>query len=253
MNFKDRILLYELSLNDTDDQIINYIQLNKELVIKQSIQKTAEALYTVPNTIVRLSKKLGYASFSEMKFELKYELSQSHQDNQTLPKHLPQSVLKTCQLIDQSKVQRVADIICQAKEVLFLGLGENKPICEIFGNNLTCVDIPHSYCKHRHEMMYRSKHVTSKHVCIAISVRGESPDIIEAAKLAKENGATLITLTHFSKSTLTEIGDINLYFYGEYEELNGYNTTNFSGAIILIRFLCDAIFSRAAMKNSIKK
>lgn len=57
MNFEDRVLLNELKFTDTDDQIIEYIRENKEKILNQSIQETAEELFTVPNTIVRLSKK----------------------------------------------------------------------------------------------------------------------------------------------------------------------------------------------------
>ncbi len=71
MKFEDRVILNELKFTDTDDQIIEYIRKNKDKVLSQSIQDTAEQLYTVPNTIVRLSKKLGYNGFSELKFELK--------------------------------------------------------------------------------------------------------------------------------------------------------------------------------------
>ncbi|NFI04217.1 hypothetical protein FC959_07335 [Clostridium botulinum] len=57
VNFEDRVLLNELKFTDTDDQIIEYIRENKEKILNQSIQETAEELFTVPNTIVRLSKK----------------------------------------------------------------------------------------------------------------------------------------------------------------------------------------------------
>ena len=57
MKFEDRVILNELKFTDTDDQIIEYIRKNKDKVLSQSIQDTAEQLYTVPNTIVRLSKK----------------------------------------------------------------------------------------------------------------------------------------------------------------------------------------------------
>lgn len=66
MKFEDRVILNELKFTDTDDQIIEYIRKNKVKILSQSIQDTAEQLYTVPNTIVRLSKKLGYNGFLEL-------------------------------------------------------------------------------------------------------------------------------------------------------------------------------------------
>lgn len=60
MRFEERVHKYEYKLNDTDDQIIDYILQYKEDVTGQSIQVLASQAYTVPNTITRLSKKLGY-------------------------------------------------------------------------------------------------------------------------------------------------------------------------------------------------
>ena len=63
MKFEDRVLKYEFQLNDTDDEIIDYIRKNKQQINKLSIQKIASDLYTVPNSVVRLAKKLGYTVF----------------------------------------------------------------------------------------------------------------------------------------------------------------------------------------------
>ncbi len=247
MKFNERILLYELQLNDTDDQVIQYIQFNKDLVVKQSIQKTAEALYTVPNTIVRLAKKLGYNSFSEMKHELKQELNDEKLEPSLQSLKLPPSIYKTHQLFDEGQIGKIVELIYQAKEVLFLGVGDTSTFSEMFSKSLTCVGISHQHFQHRHEMMYRLQHVSSKQLCIAISIRGENKDVIEAATLAKQKGATIITLTHFYKNPLASVGDINLYFWAEYEELNGYNTTDRLGLMLLIRLICEAIWKQVAL------
>lgn len=74
MNFEERVLLNELRLTDTDDQVVDYIREDYSRFVNQSVQKVAEDLFTVPNTIVRLSKKLGYKGFSDLKFSLRAEL-----------------------------------------------------------------------------------------------------------------------------------------------------------------------------------
>ena len=68
MKFEERVLQQEFTLNDTDDLIVDYIRKNKANLEHLSIQKVAEDLYLVPNSIMRLCKKLGYKGFAEMKF-----------------------------------------------------------------------------------------------------------------------------------------------------------------------------------------
>ena len=53
MNFEERVLLNELRLTDTDDQVVDYIREDYSRFVNQSVQKVAEDLFTVPNTIER--------------------------------------------------------------------------------------------------------------------------------------------------------------------------------------------------------
>ena len=75
MKFEERVLQQEFTLNDTDDLIVDYIRKNKANLEHLSIQKVAEDLYLVPNSIMRLCKKLGYKGFAEMKFLVNNEVS----------------------------------------------------------------------------------------------------------------------------------------------------------------------------------
>ena len=56
MKFEERVLQQEFTLNDTDDLIVDYIRKNKANLEHLSIQKVAEDLYLVPNSIMRLCR-----------------------------------------------------------------------------------------------------------------------------------------------------------------------------------------------------
>ena len=77
MKFEERVLQQEFTLNDTDDLIVDYIRKNKANLEHLSIQKVAEDLYLVPNSIMRLCKKLGYKGFAEMNHKVS-ELKLKH-------------------------------------------------------------------------------------------------------------------------------------------------------------------------------
>ena len=64
MKFEDRVLKYEFQLNDTDDEIIDYIRKNKQQINKLSIQKIASDLYTVPNSsTMSITKRIFRPNF----------------------------------------------------------------------------------------------------------------------------------------------------------------------------------------------
>ncbi|WP_085061510.1 MurR/RpiR family transcriptional regulator [Clostridium butyricum] len=109
MKFEDRVILNELKFTDTDDQIIEYIRKNKDKVLSQSIQDTAEQLYTVPNTIVRLSRKLGYNGFSELKFELKKEQEGRNSSSQIRfdsEEFISENIVKTMNMVDKEVIKK---------------------------------------------------------------------------------------------------------------------------------------------------
>lgn len=243
MNFQDRILLNELKFNDTDDQIIEYIRDNKNDFINQSIQKTAKALFTVPNTLVRFSRKIGYNGFSELKFALKQELENEDREQevnkQISTAEIPETIVKTLELIDSETVDKVVRKIKDARKVMFLGIGDSIYFCEMFAKNIRCIGKRIEFFHHRHDMLYNVENCEPKDIYIALSVSGESKEIIEAVDKAKTRGAYVISITHLSENTLSKMSDINLFFWGPKQIINNYNATDRVGLMLLIRMISE--------------
>ncbi|WP_350494196.1 hypothetical protein [Niallia sp. SS-2023] len=63
MNFEERVHMFEYKLNDTDDQIIEYILQHKKDFIHHSIQTSAAALYTVLIRLHGYLKSLAMTAF----------------------------------------------------------------------------------------------------------------------------------------------------------------------------------------------
>lgn len=242
MNFDERVLLNELKFTDTDDQIIEYIRKNEEKVLNQSIQDTAEELFTVPNTIVRLSKKLGYKGFSELKFELRKEIEEKKHslkinfENKGL---LSENIIKTINVIDSDSIKKAVKKIKQAKNIHLLGIGDSIYFCEMFTKNLRCVNKAAEFFTYRHDMIYNVEKCTEKDLYIVISVSGESRDLIEACEIAKNRGAYIISMTHLSKNSISKLSDMNLFFWAPKKDINNYNATDRVGIMILIRIISE--------------
>lgn len=235
MNFEDRVKLYEYKLNDTDDQIIDYIRANKKEVMTISIQKLSQKLFTVPNTIVRLSRKLGYEGFSELKLALKTE-----QETNSIPNtELPDSIKKTYQVMDMNTIDKVCKKFQEAKNIYFYGIGDSVSFCEMMAKNLRCVGKKTEFFTHRHDLIYNAENIKPKDVVFVISVTGETNQIIEATNIAKERGAYIISITHFCKNSLVNLADISLYCWACKQKLNNYDITDRIGIMIVLRKLSE--------------
>lgn len=236
MKFEERVLKYEFELNDTDDEIIEYIRQNRNNISKISIQKIASDLYTVPNSIMRLSKKLGYTGFSQLKVLLQEEEKSKDQIEKS---RIPKNIIKTLELIDYDQLYDVARKMKYCKIVHFLGVGDSYSYCEMMIRHLRCLDKRSECYQNYHDIDYTTQHCDKNDLLFFISASGSNKRLIEAAKIAKERNLVTVSVTHFSKNELSQIVDVPLYFYGEPRQVNGYNVDDRTGLMILLRELSE--------------
>jgi DNA-binding MurR/RpiR family transcriptional regulator len=242
MKFKERVLIYEDKLKDTDDQIVDYINSNREEFLTQSIQKTAEALFTVPNTIVRFSKKLGYKGFSDLKYSLKNEEKTISSKDSNRNFSILNNIGKTIEIMDINIINKVAKKIVESKNTFCIGLGDSIYFCEMLTKNLRCIGKRSEFFQHRHDMIYNMEKCDNKDVVIVISVSGETKQLIEAVNIAKDRGAYIIALTHLAINSISELADYNLHFWAPKISINNYNATDRVGIVIITRLLSESVW-----------
>ncbi|WP_085994222.1 MurR/RpiR family transcriptional regulator [Oceanobacillus senegalensis] len=234
MLFEERVQKYEYKLNDTDDQIIEYLMEHKQDVIHLTIQQIASELFTVPNTIMRLSKKLGYDGFSHLKNSLKGELEEKHHKVDNTAYH---HIQKTFELLDHKMIQTSFKLLKDSKHVLFFAVGDSSDLCKRMVRHLRVSGKLSEFSPHRHEVLHRINEMGKQDVLFLISLTGETELVLEIARIAKERGVTIISLTHFNRNTLQGLADVRLYCYSPYRSVNGYNTTDHTPAIIVLQAL----------------
>ena len=234
INLKERILNFEHLLNDTDEQILEYIVTNFEDVSQMSIQVVASNVFTVPNTIIRLARKLGYDGFSHMKTAMREELR--HHDE-----HVAfDNIKKTHDLLDLKKIERLSTMIHQSTRTIMYGIGDSAIYCEYLVNGLRTVNTKCEFYLHRHTALTEIETLSSKDVLILISVSGESPQIIELAKYAKERQVKVIAITHLSKNTLQHVSTYSLYFFSPPIYNRHHNITDPTPVFYLLRNILES-------------
>lgn len=244
MDFENRVRLREMRFTDTEDDIADYIRKNKAVMKQVSIQKISADLYTSPNAVMRFAKKLGYSGFSELKIALSNDENKMVKTlSRQLLETLPNNIVRTLDTIDDELLHRVAILMHQARCCIFAGVGDSTYFCEILGKNLRCLECNVQYYQQIHDMVYAVQHGNETDLLVVISARGMNQRLNELAALAKEKGMTVVSLTHCAKNALEEIADVNLYFWGEERIVGGYNVTDRSGLIVLVRLLSEAFWN----------
>lgn len=245
MRFAERVQKFEYKLTDTDDLIAEYIAKNKKEAIGLSIQRLAAKFYTVPNTVSRLAKKLGYDGYSQLKNSLKDEIRGEEPEPQD---SLHDNIRKTFDLIDMEKMAIVAKMIHEAGRVLLFGAGDTAPFCELLAKHLKIGRKDAEFHLHRHETMEEIALLTQADLLIVISVSGETAQVLEIAELGKRNGIPIISLTHFSRNPLQGIADVNLYCYSPAKRINQRNVTDKTPLMVVLRTLAESYWRFAGVR-----
>lgn len=241
MSFLKRVYDNEFKLNDSDDSIIEYITIHRNDINKISIQKIANDLFISPNTIMRLSKKLGYSGFSELKFSLHNE--DIPNTNQTVTSQIfdgiPVNITKTLDINDGNDIEKLVSMMTLDGKIMFVGVGDSVYFCELFGRYLRCLNRKVEYYQQIHDSEYMLNSYTSKDLIIVISASGETKRLVELAKKAKSMNVKIACMTHYGTNSLSEIADLQICFWGEKRRVNNYNVTDYIGLMMIIRIICE--------------
>lgn len=239
MKLQERAQKYEYKLNENDDQIIDYMIKHKNRIIQISIQRLAEELYTVPNTITRLSKKLGYDGFSQLKNNLKEEVKGEARLEET---PIQYNIKQTLNLIDYELLDKVAGILRKSRRIFIFGVGDTLPFCEILSTHLKVGGLSAEYFLHRHDAVHAINHASNQDILILISMSGETQQILEMVKHAKQKNVCIISLTHFIRNSLATEADYKLYFHSPKKKLENYNVSDKTPVMLLIQILSDILW-----------
>ncbi|OON92563.1 MAG: hypothetical protein ATN34_01695 [Epulopiscium sp. Nele67-Bin002] len=240
MKFEDRVIKHEYKFSDTEDLIVCYIEKNKPEITKISIKTLAEKFFTVPNTIVRLSKKMGYDGFSHLKNALKEELSTDDYIEYEINKAgLHVNINKTLKLLDYTLLAKVSTLITKSKQTIVYTEGDNVPIVESTVKEVTLVDRKIMFYKYRHDLAYHTERFGDNDVLFIISLTGDKQVLLDACVLAKARGGIVVSLTHLSDNPLKKVADINLFCYSPPLNINNYNTTDRVTMQLVLRALTE--------------
>lgn len=245
MTFESRVYEKEFNLNDTDDSIIDYIRENKQSIQDLSIHKIAQLLFISPNAIMRTAKKLGYSGFAELKFSLQKEntpFSIETVEKRVLDK-IPGNIAKTLDVIDEDCLQEMVKQMHSCNKILFAGVGDSVPFCEIFYKYLRVVGKKVEFFPHIHDLEYVARDYTNKDLIFFISASGQTPRIVDMAKKAKKSNIPCFCITHFGENPLSKASSKQICFWGEQRIIDNYDITDKSGLVLLIRRMAEEFWA----------
>ena len=212
------------NLPDAERQVANYISSSPEKAGFQSISDIAESTNVSVASVSRLSKKLGFSNYKELRMDLAKEImpdetlggmfesiKASDNEEQITEKVFSgniKSLEDTFKMLDTKSLKAAAEKISNAKRLVFFGIGSSGHICKDVALRFALLDIQAESYSDSQEIIVQSLRLGKGDVAVGISHSGRSQITVEAVKMAKDSGALTIGISNYLKSPLDKSSDI---------------------------------------------
>ncbi|EDX9624897.1 MurR/RpiR family transcriptional regulator [Salmonella enterica] len=246
------------SLGETDAKIAGYILQQPGLVVQFPVKKLAQEIGVSEATIVRFCKKVGYGGLLNLKADLKRELlaendlslpsspdiflDDSRNDvAQKIALTIETSARETIGLLDMKIVKPVVERFLSARRVMFVGFGASGLAALEARDKMNRLGIDSDAFTDRFTMTLKLANLKRDDLVVAFSHSGETPEVVNAFRLAQKKGAYTLAITHSPHSSLNELANTFWLTSGEAGPMQGDSISTRISQLFIIEFLCTEI------------
>lgn len=240
-------------------------------IITMSISELAQACGTSISTVVRLCKSAGYDGYKTLCRELSVDLvqSQSASDDygdiqpgdsvesimNTVCANDVRAIENTLSVLKLDELEKAVSAISGAKRVDFYGVAVSGYVAMDACNKFIRINKISMSTSDPHQQILNASLLSPLDVAVLISYSGNTKDILETADAVKQSGATLISLTKFSKNPLSKLANICLYSSSAETLIRSGPMGSRIGQLAVIDVLYTAVASREyeQVKSSLDK
>ena len=237
----------------------NYVRIadrileNPSVLIRDKVADVAASCECDNAQIIRFCQKLGFKGFSDMKQAVIHDLIpfQTSVDSAEMTKKkgfqrlvqdirsgYQRTIDNTAAMFDETVFQRTASAIREAGRIMICGTGASGIVGEDLLMKLSRMGYP--VCCHGDPVTRRMlcSLLTEKDLLIAISFRGTNREVLECAKIARENGCRIAAVTNFPTSPLAVMSDFTLLTAAEEDDFRIGAMTSRLAQLMVVDFLC---------------
>ncbi|SFC49607.1 transcriptional regulator, RpiR family [Alkalibacterium subtropicum] len=219
---------YKKDASPTEVAIIDYILKNAEETSQMTIYDLAEKTFSSPSTIIRLCKKTGYKGYKDFLKDLIYEqavrsnykkkhiaeLTKTDEVEEIINKVTHKNILsleETEKLIDTETIKTCVDKLFECEKLTIFGMGASLIVAKDAQLKFTRINKMSYVSEDWHTQLLMAKNMSEKDVALVISYSGQTEEMITCTEVAKENGATIISITKTDESPINRLADYAIY------------------------------------------
>ncbi|MEH7545361.1 MULTISPECIES: MurR/RpiR family transcriptional regulator [Bacillaceae] len=229
------------SFNELETSLYNYIIQNSDKVAYMRIRELADETHVSTATILRFCRKVNCEGFSEFKVKLKMHLEEKKKTIIKSPQHsLVEFFERTLKGELEEKIKNAANIVTQADNVIFIGIGSSGILAEYGARYFSSLGKFSMYIKDPHFPIHSKLRTNS--AIIALSVSGETNFTITHLHQLKQEGSKIISITNNKLSTVAKISDLNISYYATEEFIEEANITTQVPVVYILESMAREIY-----------
>ena len=196
-----------------EQEVIDYL-MKQDNIEAQTLKSIGTALHLSASTIVRAGKKLGYATFNELKYDLRrskesnqesHHLEASHFD--LMKAQLTDEFQRTMALLDQADFESVADRVLAARRVFCVGIGSSYMPMSDFNRKLKLIDVWANDFFEQYSIERIPDIATKEDVIVVFSLGGANKTVNETLLKARQKGTHIVAITSLTHHPLAKLSD----------------------------------------------
>ena len=252
MSLQSRIQDVYPEFTQSEKQLADYFLNHLQEVSTSSAKDLAEKVGTSAPTIVRFSRTLGYSGFPALKMDILMseksdvmDLTQELTENETVARlvstmysHRLATLDHVRGLIDEATTEKAVAALCKANTVYLCGIGGSSIVCQDFQQKLSRIGIRTIHVQDAHVMMMMMTGIQEGDVLVAVSYSGETKEVIETVRIAKEKNATVLSISQLGKTSLNRLSDLQFYVPSEENTIRAGAISSRDSSL----FICDTIY-----------
>lgn len=221
----DTIGALQNSLTKTEKKIANAILSQPDLLSQCSLSEVAKQLDVGEATFIRFCRTLGFKGYTDFKLDLAIELATQEKESNTLldtdvsetdtakeiaiklQATLNNVISETINLLNFTELEKVVTELRRAKRIFLFGVGSSGLTAEDAKHKLMRIGLQTDAVTNNHFMYMQASLLKKGDVVIGISHSGASEETTKALRIARENNAICIAITHNLRSPITEVAD----------------------------------------------
>ena len=252
-------------LSASENRIADYVLNAPESVLRGSVRELAHNNGVSEATVVRFFHHIGYAGLKDFKIAISEERilergripddfalrpsDTMHDIKRKVFSGCMEALSDTLDLLDDAELEKAVDVLARASYVEIFGIGGAAPAARSALHNFRKIGIRVNYTASFNFEYMQSAHFDAGDVVIAISRSGETKDVVESVKIAKQKGAVIIGISDIGESSLAKFADYRLVATSRTRMLSGDSVYERTSEIAVIH----ALYAGVAMRKGTQK